>query len=527
MMRRRDLLAGGAAVLALPYVARAQGSRVLRFIPQADLAVLDPTITTATVTRNHAFMMFDTLYGLSASGETVPEMVAGHQVEDDGKRWTLTLRDGLAFHDGAPVRAADCVASLRRWGRQDPFGKTLLAATDELSAPDDRTIVFRLKAPFPLLPLALAKTVPRAPLMMPARVIPADAGVAVTEMVGSGPFRFVAAERVPGARVVYERFTGYAPRPDGAPGLSTGPKLVHLDRVEWQVVPDPATALGAVRQGEVDWWERPIPDLLPVARADKALRVEVTNKAGTIAFLQFNHLHPPFDNLAIRKLVQSAVNQPDITEAIGGSDPALRGGRVGIFLPGGPMASEAGLEAMAGRTDFDALKRELAAAGYRNERIVMLVGTDSPVNNAASEVLADTLRKMGFNLDYVSTDWGSVVQRRASQQPADKGGWNLFAVSADGDYFLDPTVAPAIRANGRDAWIGWPTSPRLEELYQAWFMAPDQAARRGIAQEMQVQTLRDVPYVMLAQVFLPTVVRRGITGVLPGFPKFWNVRKEG
>ncbi len=524
MMRRRNLLTAGAAALAMPHVARAQNSQVLRFIPQADLAILDPTITTATVTRNHAFAVFDTLYGLTLAGEPVPEMAEGHQVDDDGRRWTIRLRDGLRFHDGTPVLASDCVASLRRWGRRDPFGKTLMAATDDLSAPDDRTILFRLKAPFPLLPLALAKTVPGAPLMMPARVIPAEAGTAVTKMVGSGPYRFLVDERVPGARVAYARFDDYAPRSGGTPGLSCGPKVAHFDRIEWQVVPDANTALSAIRRGEVDWWERPIPDLLPLARADKELSVEVTNKAGTIAFLQFNHLYPPFDNVAVRRLVQSAISQADIAEAIGGSDPALRGGKVGIFLPGGPMASDAGLEALAGRTDFEALKRELAAAGYKGEPVVMLVGTDSPVNNAASEVLGDTLRRMGFNLDYVSTDWGSVVQRRASQQPPDKGGWNLFAVSADGDFFGDPTVAPAIRANGRDAWIGWPTSPRLEELYAAWFRAPDQVARQAVAREMQEQTLRDVPYVMLAQVFLPTVLRRNVTGVLPGFPKFWNVR---
>ncbi|MCW3477034.1 ABC transporter substrate-binding protein [Limobrevibacterium gyesilva] len=524
-MRRRNFLAAGMMTLAAPSLALGQASRVLRVIPQGDLALLDPTITTATVTRNHAFMVFDTLYGLTAEGEPVPEMVAGHRTEDDGKTWILTLRDGLRFHDGEPVRAADCVASLRRWGRTDPFGKTLMAATDELSAPDDRTIRFRLRKPFPLLPLALAKTVPRAPFIMPERLIPAEPGVAIKEMVGSGPFRFVAGERVPGARVVYERFDGYVPRPSGTPGLSCGPKVVHFDRVEWQVIPDAATALGAIQRGEVDWWERPLPDLIPAAHRDRNLKVEVTNRAGTIAFLQFNHLYPPFDNVAIRRLVLSAINQADFTQASGGSDPSLWGGKLGIFLPGAPMASEAGMEAFTGRTDFDALKRELAAAGYKGERVVMLVGTDSPVTNAASEVAADLLRKMGFNVDYQAQDWGSVVQRRTSQQPPERGGWNLFAVSADGDFFLDPTVAPAIRANGKDAWIGWPNSPRIEELYQAWFNAPDQATRQAVARDLQLQTWKDVPYIPVAQVFLPTVVRRDVTGVLPGFVKFWNVKK--
>ena len=524
-MRRRTLLAAGMTVLAAPRLALGQDRRVLRIIPAGDLAILDPGVTTATITRNHGFMVFDTLYGLNAAGEPVPEMVDGHVVSDDGLTWTLKLRDGLKFHDGAPVLATDCVASVRRWGRRDPFGKTLMAATEELSAPDERTIRFHMRRPFPLLPQALAKSTPYVPFIFPERLIPADPATAIKEMIGSGPFRFLAAERVPGARVAYAKFDDYVPRPNGQPGVSSGPKQVNFDRVEWRVIPDAATAFTAIQKGEVDWWERPIPDLLPLISKAKSLKVEVTNRAGTIAFLQFNHLNPPFDNVAIRRIVLSAINQADYAEAIGGSDPAMRGGKVGIFLPGAPMATEAGLEAMAGRRDFDVLKTELAAAGYKGERVVMLVGTDSAVNNAASEVTADLLRKMGFNVDYQAMDWGSVVQRRTSQQPLDKGGWSLFAVSADGDYYTDPTVVPAIRANGRDAWIGWPDSPRIEALFRDWFLAPDQKGRQAVARELQLQTLSDVTWIPLAQVFLPTVMRDDIAGVLPGFVKFWNVKR--
>ena len=522
-MKRRTILAAAPALLATG--ARAQPPRVLRIVPQADLAILDPGITTATVTRNHGYLVFDTLYGLDAAGRPVPEMVGDQAVSEDGRTWTLTLRDGLRFHDGAPVRAADAVASLRRWARRDPFGKTLFAAIETLSAADDRTIRVQMRRPFPLLPQALAKTTPYAPFIYPERLIPADAGTAITEMVGSGPYRFLAQERVPGARVVYARFEGYVPRTGGAPGLSSGPKVAQFDRIEWQVIPDGATALAAIQNDEVDWWERPLPDLLPRVARDRNLRAEITNRGGTIAFLQFNHLHPPFDNVAIRRIVLSAIDQSDYAEAIGGTDPALRGGPVGIFLPGGPMANYAGLELFKRRRDFDALRRELLAAGYANERVVMLVGTDSAVNNAASEVTGDLLRKIGFNVDYQSMDWGSVVQRRTSQQPPDKGGWNLFAVSADGDFYTDPTVVPGIRANGKDAWIGWPSSPAIESLFQDWFLAPDDAARREIAARLQLQTLTDVTWIPLAQVFLPTVVRTSVSGVLPGFVKFWNVRK--
>jgi peptide/nickel transport system substrate-binding protein len=252
-MRRREFLAGSAATLALPAVARAQGSRVLKFIPQSDLTVLDPVWTTAYVTRNHAFMVFDTLYGQDSSYRVSPQMVAGHVVENDSRRWKLTLRDGLKWHDGDRVLARDCVASVQRWGKRDAFGQALLAATDELSAPDDRTIEFRLKKPFPLLPDALGKSPSLMCAMMPERLARTDAFTQVTELVGSGPYRFVASERVPGARAVYERFPDYVPRAEGTPDWTAGPKVVNFDRVEWTTIPDASTAASALRNGEQDW----------------------------------------------------------------------------------------------------------------------------------------------------------------------------------------------------------------------------------------------------------------------------------
>ena len=139
-MNRRALLAtaAAAATLASPRAVRAAGSTTLRFIPQADLSILDPHVNTAYVTRNHGYMVYDTLYGTDAQYRVSGQMVEGHTTEDEGRRWTLTLRPGLLWHDGTPVLARDCVASIRRWGARDTFGQTLLAATDSLDAPDDR-----------------------------------------------------------------------------------------------------------------------------------------------------------------------------------------------------------------------------------------------------------------------------------------------------------------------------------------------------------------------------------------------------
>ena len=252
-MKRRSFIAGAAGTLAAPRLVRAAGTSVLRFVPAADMPSLDPIWTTASQTRDHAFMVYDTLYGLDDALQPQPQMLAGHRVDDDGKRWTLTLRDGMRFHDNTPVLARDCVASIRRWWARDSFGQVVKAVTADLSAPDDRTIVFRLTAPFPQLPNALAKYSSPPCVIMPERLALTDPFQQVTDTTGSGPFRFVPGERVPGARTVYERFAGYTPRGDGAIQGSAGPKIAHFDRVEVLVIPDGATAVNALQRAEVDF----------------------------------------------------------------------------------------------------------------------------------------------------------------------------------------------------------------------------------------------------------------------------------
>lgn len=288
--RRRFMAVSGAAALATPALAQGSASRVLKFIPQADLTVLDPVWTTAYVTRNHGLAVFDTLYGVDAHFKAQPQMVAGHVVENEGKEWRLTLRPGLKFHDGTPVLARDCVASIARWGKRDAMGQTLMGYTDELSALDDTTIKFRLKKPFTLLPDALGKVGSSICAIMPERLAKTDPFTQVTEMVGSGPFRFKADERVVGARVVYEKFADYVPREGGEPQWTSGPKRVFVDRVEWTVIPDQATAASAMQTGEMDWWEQPPADLVPTLAGLKTI---INDPTGLIGTLRMNQLLPP------------------------------------------------------------------------------------------------------------------------------------------------------------------------------------------------------------------------------------------
>ncbi|MCK8784034.1 ABC transporter substrate-binding protein [Roseomonas sp. NAR14] len=531
-MRRRQLLAAGiGATLAAPRIGRAQGStpaaRTLRFIPQADLSTLDPHWNTAYVTRNHGFMVFDTLYGQDAGYAPHPQMVAGHVVEDDGRRWTLTLREGLRWHDGTPVLARDCVASIRRWASRDGFGGTLMAATDELAAADDRRLVFRLRRPFPLLPVALGKSGVYMPAMMPERLALTPATTQVTEMVGSGPFRFVAAERVPGARAVYARNPDYVPLAAGTPSGTAGPKVVHLDRVEWLTTPDPATAAAALAAGEVDWWDFVLPDLVPQLRRNARLRVEVQDPAGYCGGFRMNHLHPPFDNPGVRRAVLGAIPQQDCMIAAAGDDPAMWRVPAGVFTPGSPYASEAGMAVLTAPRDLGRSRRALAEAGYAGEPVVLLVATDFPHLRAMSEVVADLLRRLGMVVDYQAIDWGSVLTRRGSRAPASQGGWSAFVTFSAGADNATPAGNTMLRANGQAGWFGWPDDPELEALRARWFDAPDLPARQAAAAAMQARAFETVPFVPLGQYFQATAYRRGLSGVLPGFATFWNLRKEG
>ena len=358
-MKRRDVLKtalAGATALAAPRIVQAEGAKTITFTPHADLASLDPVWTTADITRNFSLAVYDTLYGYNADFEVQPQMVEGHVVANDGKQWDLTLRDGLAFHDGTAVLARDCVATIQRCGKRYPFVETLMSHTDELTAVSDKVIRFRLKKPFALLPNALAEIYCA---IMPERLAKTDPMAQVSEAMGSGPFKYLAAERISGQRVVYAKNDKYVPRKDGKPSFNAGPKVVYVDRVVWNFIPDPATASAALTQGEIDWWENPTIDLVPQLKRNKDITLVVKDRTGEIGCLRFNHLFPPFDNAAIRRVVVAAMDQKEIMEAVAGAEPSLIKTDVGIFVPGTPMASTVGVEVTRGPKDYEKLKRDL------------------------------------------------------------------------------------------------------------------------------------------------------------------------
>jgi len=523
-MLRRDLMRGvGATAAALASPALAQPARVLRFVPQADLTVIDPVVTTAYITRYHALMVWDQLYGLDAQLRPQPQMVEGHTVEDDGKRWTFRLREGLLFHDGEPVRGRDCVASIKRWAARDGLGQVLMARVAEMAAPDDRTFAIRLQRPFGPMLDALAKVGPPALVVMPERLAATDPAQQIREVVGSGPFRFVPGERVVGARAVYERNPAYRPREDGEASWAAGPKRVGFDRVEWRIMPDPATAAAALQSGEADWWENPPNDLLPALRRGRDVRLK-RGSLGIFGTGVFNRLHPPFDKPAVRRAVLRAMSQADFMTAVAGAEREFWRGGIGVFTPGTPLANDAGLDAVTAPRDLERSRRELREAGYNGERVVLLAPSDQSALVALGEVGHDLLRRLGMAVDYRVSDWGTLVQRRASREPPERGGWSMFHTTWNGLDGINPGVMQFLRAGGQAAWFGWPDVPRLEELRLSWFDAPDLAAQKRIAAEIQSEVLEAAPFLPTGQYFSSTAYRRTITEPVSEVMAFWGVK---
>src|SRR5262245_49253692 len=296
-MDRRTFLksavgAGALAIgggLATPAISQRAAARALRFVPQADLSNFDPIWTTAYVVRNAAAMVWDTLYGVDEKLQLQRQMVEAEEVSADGLTWTFRLREGLKFHDGEPVLSNDVVASINRWAARDSMGQMIKTIENELVATDDRTFRWSLKKPYPKILLALGKIGTPCCFVMPARIAATDPYKQINEHVGSGPMRFVKEEWTPGAKAGFEKVADYRPRAEPASWLAGG-KRIASDRIEWIIIADQATAAAALQNGEVDWLELPLPDIVPVLRRNRNITVDVADPMGYIGTLFFNHL---------------------------------------------------------------------------------------------------------------------------------------------------------------------------------------------------------------------------------------------
>jgi peptide/nickel transport system substrate-binding protein len=528
MMARAWPLAAAVAMAAslLAPAAFAQGTgKTIKFIPEADLRSLDPIWTTAYITRNHGYMVYDTLFAIDDHFKPQPQMVETWKISDDKLTYTFTLRDKLKFHDGTPVRSADCIASLQRWMKRDGLGQALADQVGAMTAADDETFSIVLKKPFPLLLDAIGKLSSNVPFIMPERIAKTDANTAITDPTGSGPFKFVAEEWVPGNKAVYAKNADYVPRQE-PPSWAAGGKVVKVDRVEWLYIPDSATAANAIGAGEVDWWQQLPPDLAPLLTKNKDITVANVDPLGSIGVLRFNQLQPPFNNPQLRQALLYVVDQQDVMTALAGDAKNWKT-CYSVYTCGTPMASEAGADALKGKRDLAKAKQLVKESGYNGERIVLLSATDQPIVNSQANVVADELRQLGLNVDLQAMDWGTLITRRASKEPVDKNGWSIFFTWLVGPDMVNPALNFPLKMNGEKAWFGWPSDAKLEALRVQWLDAPDLEAQQKLAADIQQEAFTSLPFITTGQFVIPTAFRKNLKGVVPAPVVFlWNVEKQ-
>ena len=529
-MERRGVLTGAAASLVSPLVAPLAApaiggtAKTLLFVPQSPLASLDPVWTSAMTTRNVGFQIYDVLFGRDEWMNPKPQMLAGYLVEDDGKRWTMTLRDNQWFHDGERVLARDCVASLRRWMARDPGGATLAARLDALEAPDDRTIVLRLKKKFPALPNLLSKF-QTAAVMVPERLARTDPFKQMPEATGSGPFRFLADEYVIGSHAALVPFERYVPREE-KPSFTAGGHKVLVDRMEWKMIPDAATAANALATGEIDWLEMPLPDLLPMLRKTGTVKIGQLDEYGFISQLRPNHVNAPTSNVKLRRAIRAAIDQREVMDAVMGGDPEAAITPMGYLATGKAEVDQAGMEAITKKRSMAEIRAMFTEAGYNGERLVLLHTTDQPFYNLATLVVADSLSRVGVKIDDQAMDWGTTLQRRSSKEPLDKGGWSLFVSVTPVPEYRDPLLGSLLRGNGKDAWIGWPDNPEMEAAYGAWLDAEAPAEMTRLERAIHLIAMESVPFIPLGRYRPKAAWSRSLSDPGKGpAPTFWNVSK--
>ncbi|MBX9454090.1 MAG: ABC transporter substrate-binding protein [Mesorhizobium sp.] len=516
------MLAASTAIIPAG-TALAQDGETITAVMHSGLRVLDPIITTAHITRNHGYMIYDVLVAQDKNFTPQPQM-AEFAVSDDGLTYTFTLRDGLKFHDGEPVTAADAVASLQRWGKRDSGGQLIFDVTASLEATDEKTVTWTLSEPFgPLLDI-VSKQSAVPPFIMPARVAETSADEAITDYTGSGPFVFVEEEFEPGVSVTYAKFEDYVPREEPVDWMAGG-KVVNVDTVKWVAMPDAQTAINALVSGEIDYLEQTPIDLLPILEASPDVVVEVRDPLGYQTMGRMNFKHPPFDDVKIRQAALMAMSQePVLATLIGNPEYYQMCGAV--FGCGTPLESATGTESLTGGGDAAGAKALLEEAGYDGTPIVLMQPTDVVTLTAQPVVAAQQLREAGFNVDMQAMDWQTLVTRRASQSAPSEGGWNIFFTNWMVPEISSPLINPMVNGRGDAAWFGWPEDPELEELRAEFIAATSADAQKEIAERIQAHVIDVVNYVPLGQ-YLPVQSRRTkIVNMIPApVPVFWEVDK--
>lgn len=509
LLAATGLFVGGLSPLA----AHAQ-TKTLKVVAHADVKILDPTFTTAYISRNFGYMVYDTLFAQNRKGQPMPQMVDKFSSSNGGLSWSFTLRPGLKFSDGSAVTTADVLASLARWMSRDSMGRAMTAAGAEWKAIDAQTFTLALKQPYGLVLESLAKPSGYPVFILPERLAKMPTTSPLNEVLGSGPFVFKRDEWVPGNKVVFTRNPHYVGRSEAPDGLA-GNKAAKLDRVEWLYLPDANSAVAALRNGEVDYIEQVPPDYIAPLKTDA--QTKVLPSGAWQGFFVMNHLHPPFNNPKVRQAVLAAIDQEKFTAAMGYPPEMRMAYCATYFICGGPNETAAGSEPYR-KPDNARAKKLLAESGYKGEKVALLVPTDITYLNGAALMAVQTLRNIGMNVDAQNMDWASIGARRAKRDLPEAGGWNVYVTVAGGFDADSPITNAFLGAACGNSLPGWPCDQKLDELRTAWLQETDVTKRKARLDAFQARAYEAVPYITVGQ-YTPAMAARAS---LKGIEKLWN-----
>ena len=534
MLRRTTILStifsfvlSGLLIAGPAFAQRIPPKDTLRIV-SFNVKVLDPHFGGGGSTEFFQYKVYDTLFAFDANMKVQPQMVESFSWNEDQTKMTITLRPGLQFHDGQPVRAADAAASVKRWGA-GPKGTASVyrRITESLDVVDDRTFVWTLKEPFGMALEVLTSI--RAPAaIMPERIANTPVKEQITDFTGSGPFVFLPDEYVPGKHLHFRKFEGYIPRTE-EPSYLAGGKRVHVDRLEWKIIQDPATMVAALRNGEVDLvQEAPNPmrgEL--VADPDITLKSLRTGRQGLIFI---NHLAPPFNDRKARQALLWTINQEEFLTAMVG-DPKLFKVCPAYWTCGGPYETDVNSEALMGQ-DLDKAKRLLEEAGYKGEKIIIL--SVGPLANIGSNalVLAASLRRIGADVEVQEMNYGAAIARKRNKDnPVEdpRKGWHLMPLATQEVTPSYPALTNFLDGGCEDGgtYWGWACDPRIDDLKGAFGQAGSEAERMEVAVELQKVVYDSVPYIQIGQYSNEAAFRSNIKGAVKApLPVYWNIRKE-
>jgi peptide/nickel transport system substrate-binding protein len=517
-------------IVAAVLLATAAGTvfaqdKVLRIVPHSNLAILDPIWTTAYMSRNHGYMIYDTLFGSDEKNQVKPQMVEEWSVSPDKRLWTFKLRKGLEFHDGKPVSGEDVIASLARWGKRDALGVALFSFVERLDAPSADSFRIFLREACGFVLEALGKPSSNVPFIMPKRIADTDAFKQIEEHIGSGPYVFKRDEFKPGDKAVYLRNPKYVPRKE-PPSGSTGGKHVYVERVEWNLaLRDAQAQVNALVKGEVDILEQPSFPLIPGLKTDSNI-VVFTYSPPLQYMARFNHLHKPFDNPKVRQAVMAAFAQLPFLQAQVGVKELYKT-CPSMFTCGTPYSSAVGTDIQS-KSNMKKAQELLKASGYDGTPIVLMKPTDLAAIDKLPDVAAQLMRQAGFKVDLQAMDWQTLVGRRAKKDPIDKGGWHMFLTAWQGPDIWNPIANAALDTRGEaSGWFGWGKDEKIVELRNQFMRETDDAKKKKLAEAIQVRAFEVATHVPLGEFDAPLAARKNVTGLFHQTGNFyWNLKKN-